>query len=88
MKAANFPDKNSGIRIIKVLPSDRWQGSWESYESDGVQPTYRKKEDAIDYACQRFGGSSGEVHVYDATGTTIERKINIDGRGQYQKVRN
>jgi hypothetical protein len=35
----------------------------------------------------RFGGSRGEVHVYDATGATIERKIVIDGRGQYQKVR-
>jgi hypothetical protein len=38
-------------------------------------------------ASQRFGGSSGEVHVYDATGATIERKIVIDRRGQYQKVR-
>jgi hypothetical protein len=46
-----------------------------------------EKEDAIDYASQRFGGSSGEVHVYDATGATIERKIVIDGRGQYQKGR-
>jgi hypothetical protein len=48
---------------------------------------YRKKEDAIHYASQRFGGSRGEVHVYDATGKTIERKIIIDGRGQYQKAR-
>ena len=75
------------MRIIKILPSDRWPDSWESYECDGVQPTYRKKQDAIGYASQRFGGGRGEVHVYDATGATIERKIVIDGRGQYQKVR-
>ena len=74
------------MRIIKILPSDRWPGSWESYECDGVEPAYRKKEDAIHYASQRFGGSWGEVHVYDATGETIERKIIIDGRGQYQKA--
>jgi hypothetical protein len=75
------------MRIIKILPSDRWPGFWESYECDGVEPAYRKKEDAIGYASQRFGGSRGEVHVYDATGATIERMIIVDGRGQYQKVK-
>ena len=75
------------MRIIKILPSKTWPGFWKSYECDGVEPAYRKKEDAIHYASQRFGGSRGEVHVYDATGATIERKIVIDGRGQYQKVR-
>jgi hypothetical protein len=46
-----------------------------------------EKGDAIDYASQRFGGSRGEVHVYDASGEMIERKIIIDGRGQYQKAK-
>ena len=31
--------------------------------------------------------SSGEVHVYDATGKMIERKIAIDGRGKYQQTK-
>jgi hypothetical protein len=75
------------MRIIKILPSDRWPGFWESYECDGVEPAYRKKEDAIGYASQRFGGSRGEVHVYDATGATIERMIIVDGRGQYQTAK-
>ena len=44
------------------------------------------KQKAIDYACQRFGGSAGEVHVYGDDGVTIERSIVIDGRGQYPQV--
>jgi len=41
------------------------------------------KRDAIDYARGRFGGSRGEIHVYCDDGSTIERSIVIDGRGQY-----
>jgi hypothetical protein len=46
-----------------------------------------QKHKAIDYACGRFGGSAGEVHIYDESGETIERSIVIDGRGQYSQAR-
>ena len=78
------------MRSIKILPSKKWPGFWKSYEAPGVEPAFAEpdaKRKAIDYASQRFGGSSGEVHVYDPAGATIERKIIIDGRGQYQKAR-
>jgi len=77
------------MKIIKVRPCDRFKGAWSAFEAPGVEPAFAEpdaKRKAIDYASQRFGGSSGEVHVYDATGEMIERKIVIDGRGQYQKV--
>ena len=41
------------------------------------------KADAIDYAKGRFGGSAGEIHVYDDAGTAIVEKIQIDGRVLY-----
>ena len=41
------------------------------------------KQNAIDYARGCFGGSRGEIRVYDDDATTIERSIVIDGRGQY-----
>jgi len=44
-------------------------------------PDARRK--ATEYACGRFGGSAGEVYVYDGSGETIERSIVIGGRGQY-----
>ena len=78
------------LPIIEVRQSKKFKGAWSAFEAPGVEPAFAEpdaKQKAIDYASQRFGGSSGEVHVYDATGATIERKIIIDGRGQYQKVR-
>jgi len=78
------------MKIIKVCPCDRFKGCWNSFEIPGVEPTFdnpNSKQKAIDYARGRFGGSSGEVHVYDATGKMIEQTIVIDGRGKYQQAR-
>jgi hypothetical protein len=78
------------MKIIEVRQSKKFKGAWSAFEAPGVEPAFAEpdaKRKAIDYASQRFGGTQGEVHVYDATGETIERKIVIDGRGQYQKVR-
>jgi hypothetical protein len=74
------------MRIIEVRPSKKFKGAWEAFEAPGVSPAFggpSAKSDAIDYASHRFGGGTGEVHVYDAAGAAIERTIVIDGRGQY-----
>ncbi|MDQ6938577.1 MAG: hypothetical protein M3119_00295 [Verrucomicrobiota bacterium] len=58
------------------------------FECDGVEPVFEKKQGAIDYACQRFGGRSGEVHVFADDGRTIERVIPVDGGTGYASVSN
>ena len=78
------------MKIIEVRPSKRFKGAWTSFEAPGVEPAFSEpdaKRKAMDYASQRFGGSSGEVHVYDDAGEAIERKIVIDGRGKYQQAK-
>jgi hypothetical protein len=65
------------------------KGAWVAFEAPGVEPAFaapNAKRKAIDYACGRFGGSAGEVHIYDESGEIIERNIVIDGRGQYPQV--
>jgi len=45
-----------------------------------VEPAFAApdaKRKAIDYACQRFGGGAGEVHVYAESGKIVERKVAI-----------
>ena len=44
--------------------------------------TANPKADATSYACNRFGGTSGEVHVFDETGSVVDR-IRIDDSGKY-----
>jgi hypothetical protein len=61
----------------------------EEFEAPGVEPAFATpdaKQKATDYACERFGGGAGEVHVYGDDASTIERNIVIDGRGQYPQV--
>jgi len=41
------------------------------------------KADAIDYAKGRFGGGSGEIHIYDDAGETIIEKMPIGDRIKY-----
>ena len=75
--------------IIEVRPCKKFQGAWVAFEAPGVEPAFAApdaKRKATDYACQRFGGSAGEVHVYGDDAATIEGKIVIDGRGQYPQV--
>jgi hypothetical protein len=74
------------MKIIEVWPCKKFKGAWVSFEAPGVEPAFAApdaKRKATDYACQRFGGGAGEVHVYRDDAVTIERKIAIDGRGQY-----
>jgi len=53
------------MRIIKIIPNDRRKGSWRAFEAKGVEPSFRSQAHAIDYARGRFGGTKGEIHVYD-----------------------
>ena len=72
--------------IIEVRPCKRFKGAWVAFEAPGVEPAFATpdaKRKAIDYACERFGGSAGEVHVHDESGEIVERKIAVEGRGQY-----
>jgi len=45
--------------------------------------TSTPKADAISYARGRFGGGSGEIHIYDDAGKNIVEKIPIDDRIKY-----
>jgi hypothetical protein len=74
------------MRIINIRPSKKVAGAWLAFEAPGVEPAFATttpKADAIDYARGRFGGSHGEIHVYDETGEAVAKKIAIDGGGQY-----
>jgi len=74
------------MTIIEVRPSKKFPGAWVAFEGPGVGPAFAApdaKRKAIDYACGRFGGGAGEVHVFGDDGATIGRWIVIDGRGQY-----
>ena len=74
------------MTTIEVRPSRKFKGAWVGFEAPGVEPAFpgpNGKQDAIDYALCRFGGSRGEIHVYGDDASTVERKILIDGRGQY-----
>ncbi len=74
------------MKIIEVRPCDKFKGNWTSFECVGVEPSFRGKQNAVDYASQRFGGRSGEVHVYADDGETIERVIPVDGGDVYSPV--
>ena len=77
------------MKIIEVRPSKKFKGAWVAFEAPGVEPAFaapNAKQKAIDYACQRFGGGAGEVHVYADDSATIDHRIAIDGRGQISRV--
>jgi hypothetical protein len=71
------------MKIIEVRPSRRFEKYWEAFQGKGVQPAFHSKEDAIEYARRRFGGGTGEIHVYDDVGENIIEKIPIDDRINY-----
>jgi hypothetical protein len=75
--------------IIEVEPCKKFKDAWVSFEALGAEPAFaapEAKSKEIDYACGRFGGSAREVHVYDGSGEVVERKIAVEGRGQYPQV--
>ncbi len=76
------------MKIIEVRFVTKFGGSWAAIEASGVEPAYpgrHGKQNAIDYAKNRFGGAEGEVHVYNPAGDAIEEKIPINGRDRYSQ---
>ena len=76
-------DDDCVMRIIEIRPSKKFRKHWEAFEGDGVQSAFPTKQHATDYACGRFGGTSGEIHVYNEAGEEVAEKISLDGQGQY-----
>ena len=78
------------MTIIEVKPSKKFKGAWVAFEALGVEPSFQTADPraaAIEYAKGRFGGSAGEIRVYDEAGEKITETIAIDGRGQYAAAR-
>ena len=73
------------MRTIEVRFSKPFNG-WTAFDAPGVEPTFPDpsgKQNAISYARGRFGGSRGEIHVYDETGDAIVERIAVDGGSGY-----
>ena len=70
-------------KIIEIRFSKKFGGSWCADEAAGVAPCFpgpNGKQSAIDYAQHnRFGGSSGEIHVYDDAGEAVAETIKVKG---------
>jgi hypothetical protein len=71
------------MKIIEIKPTKKFGGAWRTSEAPGVSPCYpgrTGKHSAIDYARNcRFGGTSGEIRVYDETGENVIEVIPVQG---------
>jgi hypothetical protein len=69
------------MKIIEIKPTKKFGGSRCAYEAPGVSPCYpgpSGKQQAIDYACNcRFGGTSGEIRVYDNTRIAVGQSLTV-----------
>jgi len=55
---------------MTVIEIRSHRSGWKAFASPGVEPVFPKKDQAIDYAQNRACFRSGEVWVFDATGTS------------------
>ena len=71
------------MKIIEIKPTKKFGGSGCADEAPGVSPCYPEpngKKSAIDYARNcRFGGTSGEIRVYDEAGENVIEVITAQG---------
>ena len=71
------------MKIIEIKFTKEFGGAWCAEEAPGVSPCYpgpTGKQYAIDYARNcRFGGTSGEIHVYDDSGERVIEIIPVQG---------
>ena len=68
------------MTIIEVRPCNKFKGAWVAFEAPGVEPAFpdpNGKQDAIDYARGRFGGSRD---VYGDDASTIRISAAADKR--------
>jgi len=72
------------MKIIEIKPTKKFGGAWCAQEAPGVSPCYpgpSGKQHAIDYARNcRFGGTSGEIRVYDDAGENVVEVIPVQGQ--------
>jgi hypothetical protein len=72
------------MKIIEIKPTKKFGGAWCAYEAPGVSPCYPGpcgKQQAIDYARNcRFGGTSGEIRVFDETSENVVEVITVQGQ--------
>jgi hypothetical protein len=61
----------AAMTLIEIRPH-RW--GWRVFEAPGVEPVFREKRPAIDYAETRAFFRSGEIRVLDSRGN-IEHTI-------------
>ena len=81
-----FGNEPTPMTIIQIRPSRKFNDAWEAFEAPGIEPVFAApgaKQHALDYALTRFGGRTGEIHVYDSAGIAIVEKTVIDDRGPY-----
>ncbi len=71
------------MKIIEIRPTKKFGGAWCAVEAQGVSPCYpgpTGKQFTIDYARDcRFGGTSGEIRIYDETGKNVVETIAVQG---------
>jgi hypothetical protein len=55
--------------IIEIRPAGR---RWKAFEASGVEPVFLDRQQAVDYAKCRASFRSGEIQIFDQTGTLAE----------------
>jgi len=61
------------MAVIEIRPH-RW--GWKVFEAPGVEPVFREKRQAVNYAENRASFRSGEIRIFDSTGD-VERTIHF-----------
>jgi hypothetical protein len=62
------------ITIIEIRPL---RNGWKCFEAPGVEPVFLDQAHAIDYATGRACFRSGEIRIFDSSGS-IERTIHFN----------
>jgi len=66
--------KITAMTVVKIKPH---RNGWKVFEAPGVEPVFRHKDQAINYAEERGGFRSGEIRILDSSGN-VERVIPFD----------
>jgi hypothetical protein len=55
--------------IIEIKPH---KGGWQVFECEGVEPYFREREHALNYASERAKMRTGEIRVVNGAGQVAE----------------